>query len=75
MRQGVSQRILGPKLRLKVISTIYEHNFINLMHKYIDLQNVGLEVRILYRPQVENLVALHRTLGPDFDDRVLTSIV
>lgn len=45
------------------------------MYVNLDLQNVGLEVRILYRPQVENLVELHRTLGPDFDDRVLTSIV
>ena len=40
-----------------------------------DLQNVNIELRILYKPMVEKLSELHRSLGPDYDERVLPSIV
>lgn len=40
-----------------------------------DLQMVGIELRVLSRPDVKHLPAIYRTLGKDFDDRVLPSIV
>jgi len=36
---------------------------------------VNLTVRVLSRPDVTNLANLHRSLGPDYDERVLPSIV
>ena len=41
----------------------------------IDLQTVNITVRVLSRPQIDKLVELHRLLGPDFDERILPSIV
>ena len=43
--------------------------------KCLDLQTVNITVRVLYRPQVDNLPLLHRYLGPEYDERVLPSIV
>mmetsp|Transcript_5190 Transcript_5190/g.13332 ORF Transcript_5190/g.13332 Transcript_5190/m.13332 type:complete len:286 (-) Transcript_5190:35-892(-) len=40
-----------------------------------DLQTVNIALRVLSRPQVENLAKIHRELGPNYDDRVLPSIV
>lgn len=40
-----------------------------------DLQSVNITVRVLYRPDPTNIVHLHRMLGPEFDERVLPSIV
>jgi len=40
-----------------------------------DLQAVNITVRVLYRPDPLNILNLHRTLGPDYDERVLPSIV
>eukprot|EP01117_Protostelium_nocturnum_P013582 TRINITY_DN5081_c0_g1_i1.p1 TRINITY_DN5081_c0_g1~~TRINITY_DN5081_c0_g1_i1.p1 ORF type:complete len:299 (-),score=100.87 TRINITY_DN5081_c0_g1_i1:39-896(-) len=39
-----------------------------------DLQTVGVHLRLLYRPDTEQLPRLHSKLGPDYDDRVLPSI-
>lgn len=39
-----------------------------------DLQMVSLSLRLLYRPNVDRLSVIHKTLGPDYDDRVLPSI-
>lgn len=36
---------------------------------------VNITVRVLTRPDVSNLIQLHRILGPDYDERVLPSIV
>jgi prohibitin 2 len=41
----------------------------------LDLQMVNLTVRVLYRPDTARLVELHRYLGPEYDERVLPSIV
>lgn len=35
---------------------------------------VSLSLRLLYRPNVEALPVIHKTIGPDFDERVLPSI-
>jgi prohibitin 2 len=36
---------------------------------------VDISLRVLYRPESDNLVALYRKLGKDYDTRVLPSIV
>lgn len=40
-----------------------------------DLQTVNLTLRVLARPEVNSLPKIYRTLGTDFDERVLPSIV
>lgn len=40
-----------------------------------DLQMVNITCRVLSRPNVENLPMIYRTLGVDYDERVLPSIV
>ncbi|KAK2762852.1 Prohibitin-2, subunit of the prohibitin complex (Phb1p-Phb2p) [Arachnomyces sp. PD_36] len=40
-----------------------------------DLQMVNITCRVLSRPRVEALPQIYRTLGSDFDERVLPSIV
>lgn len=39
-----------------------------------DLQMVNIGLRVLYRPQQNDLPAMYRLLGIDYDDRVLPSI-
>lgn len=40
-----------------------------------DLQMVNITCRVLSRPRVESLAQIYRTLGSDYDERVLPSIV
>jgi prohibitin 2 len=40
-----------------------------------DLQMVNITCRVLSRPRVDALPQIYRTLGTDFDERVLPSIV
>lgn len=40
-----------------------------------DLQMVNITCRVLSRPQVDALPQIYRTLGTDYDERVLPSIV
>jgi len=40
-----------------------------------DLQMVNVSLRVLYRPDQTQLPELYRTLGTDYDSRVLPSIV
>ncbi|ETN39233.1 prohibitin-2 [Cyphellophora europaea CBS 101466] len=40
-----------------------------------DLQMVNISCRVLSRPNVPNLAQIYRTLGQDYDERVLPSIV
>jgi len=39
-----------------------------------DLQMVNIHLRVLFKPMVDQLPALHKELGRDYDDRVLPSI-
>ncbi|CAL8103202.1 unnamed protein product [Calicophoron daubneyi] len=39
-----------------------------------DLQTVNISLRVLSRPEVGSLPKIYRTLGPDYDERVLPSI-
>jgi prohibitin 2 len=41
----------------------------------IDLQMVNITCRVLSRPRVEELPTIYRTLGADYDERILPSIV
>ena|SRR5437762_2915177 len=41
----------------------------------IDLQMVNITCRVLSRPNVNELPTIYRTLGSDYDERVLPSIV
>eukprot|EP00842_Homolaphlyctis_polyrhiza_P000194 jgi/Hompol1/1175/HPOL_003010-RA len=40
-----------------------------------DLQMVNITVRVLSRPSIERLPLIYKTLGLDFDERVLPSVV
>jgi prohibitin 2 len=40
-----------------------------------DLQMVNITCRVLSRPRIEALPTIYRTLGTDYDERVLPSIV
>ena len=39
-----------------------------------DMQTVSLTLRVLHRPDIAQLPEIHRTLGQDYDERVLPSI-
>ena len=39
-----------------------------------DMQTVSLTLRVLHRPDVERLSEIYKTLGLDYDERVLPSI-
>jgi len=41
----------------------------------VDLQMVNITCRVLSRPRIEELPTIYRTLGQDYDERVLPSIV
>ncbi len=44
-------------------------------HGCLDLQMVNISLRVLSRPQTNNLPLIYRNLGTDYDERVLPSIV
>lgn len=39
-----------------------------------DLQMVNIQLRILSKPEVGSIAAIHKTLGPDYGERILPSI-
>jgi len=39
-----------------------------------DLQTVTIHVRMLFKPEINGLPTIHKTLGEDYDERVLPSI-
>ena len=39
------------------------------------MQQVKIALRVLYKPDERKLVEIYRNLGPDYDQRVLPSIV
>ena len=41
---------------------------------FVDLQMVNITLRVLYKPDTANLVTVYKTLGTDYDERVLPSI-
>lgn len=63
-------------LEAKVISciSIYFHHQLTFVSCLIDLQNVNITLRILFRPVPTALPGIYTTLGIDYDERVLPSI-
>ena len=49
-------------------------NYIFLFFFSLDLQNVNITLRILFRPIPSSLPNIYSTLGIDYDERVLPSI-
>merc|ERR1712125_99252 len=39
-----------------------------------DLQTVTIHCRMLYKPDIEGLPTIHKTLGADYDERVIPSV-
>lgn len=40
----------------------------------LDIQNVNIGLRVLYRPDVDNLPVLYKQYGSDYAERILPSI-
>merc|ERR1712137_817281 len=82
MLTGVEDRVRGEGTHFK-IPWLHQPRFytVRLRPKLIqtntgtkDLQMVTIHVRMLYRPEVSGLPNIHKTLGEDYDERVLPSI-
>lgn len=46
----------------------------NILNLPLDLQNVNITLRVLFRPVPTALPNIYSTLGIDYDERVLPSI-
>lgn len=49
-------------------------NLFDAYFKYLDLQNVSITLRVLYKPSVSKLPEIVKNIGLDYDERVLPSI-
>lgn len=83
LRDGVQPvaRTEGTHLKMPFLQTPYIYSIrskprvVNSSTPTKDLQTVNIGLRVLSRPEVENLPKIHRELGQNYDDRVLPSIV
>lgn len=70
-------KVGGCFFKLSLKSTNRDDNFITTFLSLItevDLQNVNITLRILFRPIPSELPKLYSSLGEDYDERVLPSI-
>lgn len=82
MMSGVEDKVRGEGTHFRVPWLMQpKHYNVRLRPKQIqtttgtkDLQMVTIHVRMLFKPDVQGLPTIHKTLGPDYDDRVLPSI-
>ena len=66
----------GPRFSSPLLSSLrIARNLLFNLLMNSDLQMVNITLRVLSRPEVEKLPHIFRTLGTDFDERVLPSIV
>lgn len=80
---GVRENVFGEGTHFKIpfidVPVIYDvrakPRSIQSLTGSRDLQMVTITLRVLSRPEAQNLPTIYRTLGTDFDDRVLPSIV
>lgn len=80
---GVRENVVGEGTHIKIpfvdVPVIYDvrakPRSIQSLTGSRDLQMVTITLRVLSRPESQNLPTIYRTLGTDFDDRVLPSIV
>lgn len=56
--------------QISKINQIYSHT-----HLLQDLQMVNITVRVLSKPRIDRLPDIYRTLGMDYEERVLPSII
>ncbi|GBG30896.1 Prohibitin [Hondaea fermentalgiana] len=83
LRDGVQPvaRTEGTHLKLPFVQTPYIYSIrskprvVNSTTPTKDLQTVNIGLRVLSRPEVDQLPKIHRELGQNYDDRVLPSIV
>jgi len=80
---GLKTSVLGEGLHARIpwfeYPTIYDirtrpRNIASLTGSR-DLQMVNISVRVLHKPDASRLPEIHRLLGPDYDEKVLPSIV
>eukprot|EP00300_Choanocystis_sp_HF-7_P032038 c41980_g1_i1.p2 GENE.c41980_g1_i1~~c41980_g1_i1.p2 ORF type:complete len:310 (-),score=88.04 c41980_g1_i1:43-972(-) len=80
---GVKKSVMEPGLQFKIPFVDYPHiydirarpfNFTSLTGSK-DLQMINVTLRVLAKPDTRQLTEIHRRLGPDYDERVLPSIV
>merc|ERR1719410_2845926 len=82
MLSGVDERVRGEGTHLKVPWLMQPKIYnIRTRPKLIqtttgtkDLQTVTIHCRMLFKPEVSGLPTIHKTLGEDYDERVLPSI-
>lgn len=82
MFSGVEQKIRGEGTHFRIPWVMQPKIYtVRLKPKLIqtttgtkDLQTVTIHCRMLFKPEPEGLPTIHKTLGPDFDERVLPSI-
>uniref|UniRef100_A0A6U4JE51 Prohibitin n=2 Tax=Hemiselmis andersenii TaxID=464988 RepID=A0A6U4JE51_HEMAN len=80
---GITDRVLGEGTHFRIpwVQRPYIYNVrstprnIKSLTGSRDLQMVDINLRVIYRPQTESLPQMYRTLGLDYDERVLPSIV
>lgn len=78
---AVTDRISGTHLRIPWFETPIDYDVrakprnVASLTGTKDLQMVNITCRVLSRPRVEALPQIYRTLGTDYDERVLPSIV
>lgn len=51
-----------------------QNNTVIITLSCVDLQNVNITLRILFRPEAQRLPGIFTSLGEDYDERVLPSI-
>jgi len=82
MLSGVEDKVRGEGTHFKVPWLMQPKMYnIRLRPKLIqtttgtkDLQMVTIHVRMLFKPDVDGLPTIHKTLGEDYDERVLPSV-
>ncbi|KAF1742065.1 hypothetical protein MXB_879 [Myxobolus squamalis] len=62
------------RTRPRSVPTITGTKGVHVPFINIDLQNVSITIRVLFRPKVSELCTIFKTLGPDYDERILPSI-
>lgn len=80
--QGVQKRVIGeglhfaiPWLQRPIVFDIRTTpRTITTATGSKDMQTVSLTLRVLYKPSIEHLPVIFKTLGRDYDERVLPSI-
>lgn len=78
---GVSSKVSGEGTHFLVPWVMYPHIYdIKTRPKLIqtttgtkDLQMVTIHCRLLFRPKIEELPNIHKTIGPEYDERLLPS--